>query len=243
MFAKEHGNRSQYKLALEILLPTSKLYDYLEGRIPNPAHTYSKISAILEAEEKERINKEIGERRTRLGAKIGQVKAEVNRDVLAGSPLEQIYQAIIDWSNEDDVRREYEERLLRRAYDVLVVLPTQEKAQKREQVYQLAKGIVILKHPYELAWEIILEWKDGESLAEWDAGVLREFVEFFPQNGLAKVLQGYITSDISPIPTGVEQESGGDEPEHERGDQSMLSAEDRLLLMTVNSAVSSMKHD
>ncbi|KAI9723608.1 MAG: hypothetical protein M1812_000908 [Candelaria pacifica] len=224
-FSKEHGNRNQYKQALEILLPTNTLYDYLEGRIANPAHTYTKIAAIVEAEEKERINKEIGERRTRLGAKIGQVKVEVNRDVLAGSTLEQIYQSVIDWSNEDDVRREYEEKLLRRAYDVLVVLPAQEKAQKREQVWKLARGIVIIKHPYELAWEIFLEWTDGESLAERDAGVIREFIEFFPQNGLAKVLQAYMTSNLSPAYTGGNSDSAGN-------DRDTLSAEDRLLMMT-----------
>ncbi|KAI9783596.1 MAG: Superkiller protein 3 [Candelina submexicana] len=231
-FAKEHGTRTQYKQALELLLPTSTLYDYLEGRIPNPAHTYSKIAAIIEADEKERVNKEIGERRTRFGAKIGQVKAEVNRDVLAGSALEQMYQSIIDWSTEDDVRRRYEEKLLQRAYDVLLVLPAQEKAQKREQVWQLARGIVILKHPFELAWEIVLEWHDGEELAEWDAGILREFIEFFPQNGLAKVIQGYITSDINSTARGVNQGSAETKLKNKDDNHNTLSAEDRLLLMT-----------
>jgi superkiller protein 3 len=96
-FAKEQGTRLQYRQALEVHLPISPVYEFLEGRIPHSSHTYQTIAKLTEAEEKERINKEIGERRTRLGAKIGQVTLEVKREVLRDSPLEDLYDAIIDW--------------------------------------------------------------------------------------------------------------------------------------------------
>lgn len=214
--------------ALEILLPTSSLYDYLEGRIPYPASTYIKLAEMVEAEEKEKMNREIGERRTRLGAKIGQVTADVKREVLEGSDLESIYQNIIDWTQDDEIWRQYEEKLLQRAYDTLLVLPTPKKAEKRQQVKTLAQGLVILKHPFELAWRIVVEWKDAERLDEWDAGILREYVGFFPENGLAKVLRAYMESEISPIP----KQQNGEKTEENSEDASPLqTAEDRLLMM------------
>ena len=227
-FAKEHGSRTQYKRALELIVPTSSLFDYLEGRVPSPAYTYAKIVEIVEAEEKGRINKAIGEKRTRLGAKIGQVTAEVKREVFEGSELEFLYGCIIDWTNDDDVRRQYEEKILQRAYDTLVVLPKQHKADKRAQVQKLAEGLVILKHPFHLAWQVVLEWKDAETVEEFDVGILREYVEHFREDGLSKVLKGYLDSDISPFP---KLQRSADEQDSQEKAEATLAAEDRLLLM------------
>lgn len=233
-FTKACGSRAQYKHALEILLPTSPIYDYLEGRILHPAYTYTKIAEIVEEEEREKINKEIGQRRTRLGARIDQVTAEIKGEVLQQSHLEELYQCIIDWSNDEDNRRQYEEKLLQRAFDTLTTLPAQDKAAKRDQVDRLARGLVILKHPFALAWSIVLEWKDVESIFQLDLGLLREHIEFFPEEGLSKVLRGYIESEISPFP--LPAPTASIEPETDASDDknrsTILSTEDRLLLMT-----------
>ena len=238
-FAKTHGTRHQYRQALETILPSSSIYDFLEGRLQHPSMTLARIASIREAEEKERINKEIGERRTRLGARLGQVTTEVKREILAQSSLEDVYQNIIDWSNEDKVRREYEEKLLRHAYDTLLVLTESEKSDKRARVEELAKGMAILKHPYLLAWEVVLEWRDGTTLADWDAGLLREFIELFPEDGLAKVLRGFLAGEISPIPAAVTTDGSSDavpdqdgtEYREDREEVQEVSTEDRLLSM------------
>lgn len=238
-FAKSQGTRQQHKRSLEILLPTSPIYDYLEGRIPHPSQTYQKIVETTEADEKERTNKEIGERRTRLGAKISQVTLEVQREILRDSPLEDLYSKIIDWSNDDEIRRQYEEKLLQRCYDALVVSPLPEKNGKRVKVEKLARDMVIIKHPYRLAWEISIEWQDNVSLVNWDSGVLKEYCNFFPETGLAKVLEGFMNSEISPFPAKPPPPKldKSHESEDEDGEGAIkleveLTAEDRLLLMT-----------
>ena len=154
--AKKYGSRTQYKRSLETLLPSSPVYDFLDGRIPQPASTYVKIAEIVEDEEKAKINTEIGQRRTRLGAKIDRVTAEVRREVFEKSPLETLYFEVINWTHEDELRREFEEKLLIRASETLAVLPQALKTAKRQQVQKLAEGIVILKHPFKLAWNIHL---------------------------------------------------------------------------------------
>ena len=234
-FVKENGTRAQYKRALEVLLPSSPIYDYLEGRIPHPSHTYHMLADIIETEEKERINKEIGERRTRIGARIEQVTLEVKREVFAHSQLENTYRHVIDWSDSDEVRREYEEKLLSRAYEMLTVLPREAKSDKRTDVMNQANGMVTIKHPFKLAWWLELEWKDFESVSKLDASILREFINFFPNDGLAKILKGYLSSELSPFShdTGENMTVNGEQnEEQDEGINAILGAEDRLVMMT-----------
>lgn len=228
-FARKNGTRSQLKRALELHLPTCPLYNYLEGRIPHPSHTYLRLIEITESEEKEFINREIGERRTRLGAKIDLVTLEVKREAFKRSELEQLYKGIVDWSHEDETRRIYEEKLLERAYNLLKVLPSDEKAAKREEVARAARDMVIIKHPFELAWKIVLEWQDVESFSQWDLGLLNEFIEFFPEDGLSKVLKGFLASEISPFPKAPP--TNGHEEESNGGENKELAEQDRLILM------------
>lgn len=241
-FTKKNGTRLQYKRALDLHLPTSPLYSYLEGRIPSPAHTYSRLIEIMEAEEKEFINREIGERRTRLGARIDQVTLEVKREAYKRSELEQLYHGIVNWSHDDEVRRTYEEKLLQRAYDTLVVLGANEKDAKREEVLQAARDMVIIKHPFELAWKIVLEWHDIEEFSQWDRGFLEDFIEFFPEDDLSKVLRGFLGSEISPFPPKEPAKPGeqeGEKAENGNGENNELAAQDRLILMVEGLELSS----
>ena len=227
--AKKYGSRAQYKHSLEVLLPTTTLYDYLEGHIPQPDFTYTKIADLVEAEEKEKINTEIGQRRTRLGARIQQVTSEVKREVLGSSPLEPLYESIINWTHDDEIRHQYEDKLLQHAYDTLIVVATAQKAPKRNQVQKMAQGLVILKRPFLLAWTIDLEWKDVVDIEEMDAGLLRDFIALFPDGGLSKLVRGFLDSDISPFPRPTDP---AQKPNEETEDTSPLSVEDRLVLMT-----------
>lgn len=226
-FAKKYASRAQYKHALEILLPTGNVFEYLEGRIPNPAYAYIKIADISELDEKEYINTEIGHRRTRLGAKIDQVTVDVKREAFQSSELEDLYGCIIDWTDDDETRRLYEEKLLQHAYDALDMLEPSKKSGKREKVESLAKGLVILKHPFGLAWKITLEWKDVEEIKDLDSGLLREYMTHFPEDGLSKVLRGYLESDLCPISWSSIASEGA-----EADSFTPMAPEDRLILMT-----------
>ncbi|KAH8661648.1 hypothetical protein BGZ60DRAFT_433450 [Tricladium varicosporioides] len=243
-FAKSQGTRLQQKKSQEIILPGSPIYDYLEGRIPHPSHTYQIMAQITEFDEKERINKEIGERRTRLGAKIGQVTIEVKREVLKNSDLEYLYSKVIDWTNDDEIRRQYEEKLLQRCLEALTTLPSgPEKNEKRRKVMKLATDMVLIKHPYKLAWDVALEWQDPESLQDLDVNVLREYCSFFPTSGFGQVLRGFLTCEISPFPappprpqpvhSAVNSDESEDDDDNEGGVslEDYFVGEDRLLLM------------
>ncbi|KAJ5124274.1 uncharacterized protein N7515_008099 [Penicillium bovifimosum] len=234
---KDTGTKTQQKHALELQLPGSPLYDFLEGRLPHPSQTYQRLIEITESLEKEFINREIGERRTRLGARIDQVTQEVRREAAKNSGLDRFYHGIIDWTNDDDIRRHYEEKLFQRAYEELGFVPAADKATKREAVFKAAQDMVIIKHPFEPAWKIFLGWQDVEEFSDYDVGHLREYIEFFPESGLAKVLQGFLSSELSPFPIPPPDESArntdakeGAQSDDEINDHE-IAIEDRLILM------------
>ena len=197
--------------------------------MPHPSHTYARLIEITEAEEKEFINREIGERRTRLGSRLDQVILDVKRQAYAWGELERFYRGMVDWSNDDDVRRLYEEKLLQRGYEVLLVLPVADKPGKRDEVFKAARDMVILKHPFEKAWKIALEWNDVETFAQWDLGFLHEFIGFFPEEGVSKSLTGFLASDSSPFPREVPSEEDNIDEQSDSHPES--TDQDRLLLM------------
>jgi superkiller protein 3 len=226
LFAKKHGSRAQYRRALELILPTSSLYSILEGRVLQPSLTYLRILESAEAEEKEWINTQIGERRTRLGAKIDQVTRQVKCEAIAKFQIEEKYAALIDWTRDDDARHDLEQKLFQRTYDNLLVLPQEAKPGQRDKVLNIANGMVIVKHPFPLAWKVALEWVDAEDLHEWDVNIFREYIGYFPDDGLSKVLRGFLDSDASPFPhPDVEEKEGEETPQR-------LSEADQLILMT-----------
>lgn len=250
-FARTHGDHQQYVEALDLILPGSPIYPTLEGLVPHPSKTYETVVQIVEPEEKKRINTLIGERRTRIGARINEVTLEVKREVFSGSRLGYVYRQLINWSKDDDVRRVYEEKLLQYCYERLLSFPPgAEKAQELDTVLELANGMVIIKHPYKIAWDISIDWKDVNEIRDWDAGVLREYCTFFPDSDLARVLLGFFTSSASPFPkwedgrdTQPQHTASDDESEDEEDGGAAVTylpttEEDRLLMMVdgINSA-------
>jgi superkiller protein 3 len=226
-FTKKHGDANHIKNVLRVMIPGSPIYDLLEGRIPHPSHTFTRLAELTETEETQRMKQEIATRRTRIGARVNQVTIEVKREVFGSSDLEDLYQQVINWSSDDEIRRQYEEKLLERAHEVLVVLPSENKASKLDQVLTLAEGMVIIHHPFVLAWDLVLESRDLDDLRGLDAGIIREYIELFPDSGIGRILKAWLTSELSPFPAPkTETDTNGEDVE------APLTPEDRLLLMT-----------
>ncbi|KAK5203875.1 Superkiller protein 3 [Exophiala xenobiotica] len=225
LFAKKHGTRPQYRRALELILPTSIIYPVLEGRVMQPNLAYQRILESAEAEEKEWINTQIGERRTRLGAKIDQVTRQVKAEAISQFRVEEKYAALIDWTRDDDARHDLEQKLFQRMYDNLLAVPPEAKQQQRDKVLNMANGMVIIKQPFRLAWKVALEWVDAENLEDWDVNIFREYIGYFPDDGLSRILKGFLDSDFSPFPQPVE------DPTDEEGKIEKLNDTDRLILM------------
>ncbi|GAO47565.1 TPR-like protein [Saitoella complicata NRRL Y-17804] len=222
-FIKEHGSTLQRVQVHSLILPSSPYYTFLEGRVFQPSLTLTRIVELLEPWESDTIKREIAKRRSRLGANISKINGEVRLEVFAQSKLDEYYLQLIDWTDEDEIRRATEVKVFDRAYQVLLVLPAGgQKDEKRAQVADMARGMVILHAPVELAWMIHLEWADVSDISQFDVNVLREFVALFPGNGLSKTIDAYLTSELSPFPPVPVVE--GEEPRPQLSSEDILDA-------------------
>ncbi|PTB55493.1 hypothetical protein M431DRAFT_493927 [Trichoderma harzianum CBS 226.95] len=245
-FARVHGDQLQYADALWIRLPESPLYSILEGYFPHPSKTYESITHIIETYEKKAINTLIGERRTRLGATLTEVTLEVKREIYGGSKLEHLYRELINWTTDDDVRRSYEEKLIQYCHDRLLVLPAgPAKTEEQQKVLGLANDMVIIRHPFRLAWDIAINWQDKKEIRDYDVELLRNYCNFFPESDLYKIITGFLTSSFSPFAAlaveeskkapSAETETSDDSDEEDGGAPTFvvpLTEEDRLIMMT-----------
>lgn len=83
------------------------------------------------------------------------------------------------------------------------------------------------------------DFESAHDLLDLDIHTLRQFVEFFPQEGLSKVLTGYLSSGVSKYP--LKHGEGAADPDPadlSEGGVSLaqefpLSQEDCLIMMTV----------
>lgn len=248
-YARTKAESSQYVDALDLILPGSPIYDAIEGRFGHVWRTYETQAQLTEQNEKKRINVLIGERRTRIGARISEVTLEVKREVYRQSRLSYTYAQLINWTNDDEVRRMYEEKLIQYCHDRLMAWPPgEEKEKELANVLKLANDMVIIKHPYKLAWDIAINWQDHKEIKEWDATVLRQYCTFFPDSDLNRVVMGFLTSSVSPFPQEKQEQKTEDaaakgesssteesEDDEDGGAATIyapITEEDRLLMMT-----------
>lgn len=226
LFVKKYGSQPQYRRALELLLPSSPLYPTLEGRVMSPSLVYQRILESAEVEEREWVNTQIVERRTRIGSNLEHTTKEVKREAISKFEIEQKITSLIDWIQDDNQRHELEQRRFQRAFDDLLVLPSNQKPEQRDKVLNLANGMVVIKQHFPLAWQVALEWVDAENLMEWDANIFHQYIEYFPDDGLSKVLRGFLDSGASPFPPDVVESREDDDAVNVK-----LSETDQLILM------------
>jgi hypothetical protein len=115
---------------------------------------------------------------------------------------------------------------------------------RRDHVWRVAHGMVVLNLPDELAWTICMDWRNFETigfgsnnstniLEMYGLLFLQDLIRAIPQSGLAKVLSAYLKSELSRFPS--------ETPEDERdpGDESKPkdAFEDVLDKMIVHSHV------
>lgn len=84
MFARKHpwgsGETSKYEI-LELQLPGSPIFSFLESKLPNPADTYEQLVVLCEKEEKEAIKKSNSKNFLKIGKSKGPKKLEILYDV------------------------------------------------------------------------------------------------------------------------------------------------------------------
>lgn len=155
------------------------------------------------------------------GKSMETLRYEAGIAVWSHSSLPSLYEQVLshtDASNEE--RRDAEGKLLRYHNRLLLALPpdpnttavstgtaarasitvetasgieTIKKHHVRDKVLEMAKGMVVVGVPDELAWSVHLEWNDVRSLVDLPRHLLRQFVSLFPRSGRTQAFSALLS--------------------------------------------------
>ncbi|KAK9473351.1 uncharacterized protein V1510DRAFT_103796, partial [Dipodascopsis tothii] len=198
-FIEAHGSAAEKLEALRAVSPDGDVYSYLEGRVPLPATTYARMAEMVDAAEQKLIATAVAKKKNLLGTNLAAETRKIKAEVYATSELERLLGLVLDWSDDETQRRSIEGRQLELVLDKLRVAGPEAKADLRTRVLALARDMVAVKSPVELAWTLVLDWTDVGDLGDLDAYVVRDYVVRFPAAGLSRVLQALLRSRLSPF--------------------------------------------
>lgn len=208
-FARKNTSDINEIAFLRFQLPESSIFEYMEGRLPHPSSTYSKLISLYEKTENQALSKYHSKSVSRLHAKDSKVTTEALYEIYSKSKLPELYESLLSWSNDEEERRSVEGKLLAHTYSTLCVSPNERKAKLEAKVRDMASGAVLLKTSDPLAWKVEIEWADVEDFKDYDQNLLLSYIDRFPDENLAKVLTGFLASEISPFDRSlVSQRSG-----------------------------------
>ncbi|PWN18353.1 TPR-like protein [Microstroma glucosiphilum] len=184
--------------------------------------TTKEVIELLEYIEQDTVDKEVEKKRMRIegaGKTRDVLRNEAGVPVWSQSTLPLRYEEILahpDASDQD--RRDAEAKLLRYLHRLLLALPARQapsqgptgtaavatrtsdaegeamalKAQCRDRLAEMCRGMVLVGVPDELAWTIHLEWQDIASLDQLPLHHLRSFMHHFPRSGMSMAFRALL---------------------------------------------------
>lgn len=198
-FVVNKGDSAARKKLLELQLPGSPIYDILESSMAKLDLTLTRLIKMIETEESQQINKAVGKNKFKISATKEAEDAKIKHGIRSNSRLPELYRMLINTTYDDDLRRETELKLLSYLYELLIV-SDKDKKSILSQVKEMASGLVVVKAPSPLAWKLEIEWADPAELKDLDYDTMIHFINNFSNQPLARVLTGFLHSEISPFP-------------------------------------------
>ncbi|KAG5363899.1 Superkiller protein 3 [Yarrowia sp. B02] len=222
-----HGTPETQLEFTKLQIPGSPLFELMEAVMPKPAFTFEKLVKMEEEQEKKALNKALADANFTITGKKKRTPQQVRYDFYSKSNLPFLYQELINWTNNDELRTETEKKLLKARADLLASAPQgKEKELLHMEVSDMVDGAVVVKSRDSLAWDLYLEWLDPRDLSDLPSETVNEYLDFFPETGLHKILSGYVYSDISSIVRTKKKEKKEEEGDEGTEDKSTEDKDD-----------------
>ncbi|BFZ56450.1 Superkiller protein 3 [Savitreella phatthalungensis] len=222
-FATEHGDLTDKSASLQLILPGSPFFDYLQDKLDSPSDTYERLATLLEEKESREISTAIAKGRQRLGVRLEDLTRQVTADVLSRSSLPRTYGELINWTHQESVRRDAETKLLEHAHRYLRACPEKDKPGQLHHVIDMARGMTLIKVPNPLAWTIELDWTDF-TLDNASLEALCTYVRLFPDTLTTRAIILLLRSKWSPFATDRVTEQELDLSDEKRGSNTAIVA-------------------
>ncbi|KAG5421274.1 SKI3 [Candida metapsilosis] len=194
------NNEALYEYYLRSILPGTELGDLIGSSVETPSRTYKKLIDLKQSQvEKEMIAK-VSKERIKLGRTMT-LEQKAKLDALSWSyysdnDLINLYNEFLNVCDDEELRKTYQEKLLKLKFELLKICP--EKEPMIKDIKQSVEDMIFLKTTSLFCWNLYFDWNDAKSIDSLDEDRVIEYLQLFQNEGLGLVLFGYVMSDMSP---------------------------------------------
>ncbi|AGO12087.1 AaceriAEL281Cp [[Ashbya] aceris (nom. inval.)] len=182
------------------LRPGMPLAEQLGRHLLEPQEALRRLLAKVNAREEREVARLVSRERLKLSKNDTDYTFKLNSvawQVYEGSPVDQLYEQLVNVIDDDTERRELEHQWLEYRIKLLAAMPREDKPAFYGQVKTMVDDMVLVDHDSVLAWRLHLEWQDYVSVHELDLERISMFVRKFPTEPLGTLLRAWICSKFS----------------------------------------------
>ncbi|CUM64595.1 uncharacterized protein PRCAT00002203001, partial [Priceomyces carsonii] len=195
------SNKDLNEAFLRSVLPGSDLGNLVGSDLGRPEDNLKALIELVKRDEAEKVSKALSSEKMKLPRVLTpEQKLHLSNITWAfykESDLSQLYEEFLNISNDDSLREQFKEDLLKYKYEVVKVCP--EKEQLFQEIKEMVEGMILLKTKSLFCWTLYFDWSDVTDLARIDFENIIFFLKNFENEGLGMVLYSFLMSDISPF--------------------------------------------
>ncbi|CEP64665.1 SKI complex subunit tetratricopeptide repeat protein SKI3 LALA0_S13e00188g [Lachancea lanzarotensis] len=192
--------RDSQESYLRHMRPGTPTAELLSRYLISPSDALQGLLNIVRSTEQQKVSKLVSRERLKISANQPDYDLKVNSiawEVYKDSEVDDLYQQLINVTDDDEQRRSNEAKWLEYRLKVLKSMPANMKSLFFSKVKGMVEDMVIVDHEFLLAWQLYFEWQDYSDLNGMDINIISRFMKKFPREPLAAVLYAWVSSDLS----------------------------------------------
>ncbi|ODV65338.1 TPR-like protein [Hyphopichia burtonii NRRL Y-1933] len=205
---KYKSNDDLMESYLRNIIPGSRLGEIVGNDLGRPEDNLKKLIDLLKNQEKTHVSSVISKAKMKLPRSLNQQhKDHLNSlkwSIYEKSDLSHLYESFLNCCSDDQLRRKYEEELLKYKYELIECSPNKKGLFNDLKV--MVDDMVLVKSRSLLVWSLYYDWMDVKNLSDLELDNIIEFLSHNKHYGLGMVFYAFLMSDISPFSKEVVQE-------------------------------------
>lgn len=185
---------------LRHMRPGTPMAERLSRHLISPQDALKGLLEAVSTSERQQVSKVVSRERLKISANDPNYQFKINSlawQIYENSEVDELYQQLVNITDDDITRRELESDWLEYRIRVLKSMPREIKSMFFEKVKSMVEDMIIVEHDSVIAWNLYFEWQDYQNLNEIDVNVASKFMRKFPAEPLATILYAWICSNFS----------------------------------------------
>ncbi|CAR27537.1 hypothetical protein ZYGR_0N00180 [Zygosaccharomyces rouxii] len=189
---------------LRHMVPGTPTAEQLARHLISAQDAISGLIRILNSKQQDQISKHVSRERLKLSANDPSYQGKINTlswEVYKDSELDDLYNQLINITDDDEQRSNLEAQWLEYRLKVLKSTPQNLKGSSFEKLKRMTEDMVLVDHASIRPWKLYFEWQDYENLDSMDMDLIMKFFRKFPIEPLAVILYAWVCSNFSQYDT------------------------------------------